>query len=132
MLSRDSDTWTQKIQTSHVLLVGVEHVSRSSQDTAGISPRERAIVAALAKRLGAKVQYREGNLLELMHATEEREVPVLAAEVRTDSPYVKGVSLSTPYGEVDGVKRCIVVAPGQNKLLAAVNDVIASSGKRGG
>lgn len=126
---RGTDSWTEKIKASHVLTVGVERIPRNDHDNTAISPRERAVVQALANRLGAKVQYREGNVLKLLHSLEEREYPVLCSQIRADSPYVGGVALSRPYGEVDGAKRCIAVAPGQDHLLQLVDEIIVTDGK---
>lgn len=130
-LPRDTDNWTAQIQAARTLEVGVVQ-EPGEAGTRGISAQEAAIVEKLAKRLGANVRWREGNLLELMHALEEREIPLVAAEVRVDSPYAQTVGMSRPYGEKDKTKRCIAVAPGQNRLLLMLDTIIADSEKADG
>jgi hypothetical protein len=122
-LPRDTDEgWTEKIRASGILEVGTA--------TETVAPRERELVQALAKQLGARVQWRKGNALELMHALEKRELPVVAAEVRADSPFSKSVGMSRPYGEKDDSKRCLAVAPGQNRLLLMVDKIIIAQERR--
>ncbi|HEX8551149.1 MAG TPA: transporter substrate-binding domain-containing protein [Abditibacteriaceae bacterium] len=118
-LPRDCDSWTPRIQAARVMEVGI---ALGEGDVA--RTREKEIIEAVAKKLGVKVQWREGQALELMHELEERKLPLVAASVRIDSPFADKVGLSQPYYESGETKLCLAVAPGENKLLLLVDKEI--------
>ena len=130
-LPRDTNNWSERVRSSHILEVGVVRVP-GTEHKLTVSSQEVKLIQALADKLGAKVRWREGNLFELMHLLEEREIPVVAAQIRIDSPYASIVGLSRPYGTVDNVQRCIAIAPGQNRLLLTLDKILANSEKSGG
>ena len=121
-LPRDCDGSTMRIRQSKVFEVG----TASEQNTAAYRA-EKQIVERVAAQLGATVRWREGNALDLMHRLEKRELPLVVASVRDDSPYATGVGMSKPFLEEGETRLCIAVAPGENELLLLVDQTIAAS-----
>jgi hypothetical protein len=132
-LPRDQDGWTEKIQSSRVLIVGTTENRGKPAETA-IEKRERAIIERLAKRLNARIEWKGGNVHELLQDLEERKLPLVAASLPADSPFAANIGFTTPYcrkGPGDS-NYCLAVAPGENRLLYTVDQIIAEQEKEGG
>ena len=130
-LPRDQYGWTERIRESGVLTVGV---SQDSAAPAALEERERRLVEKVARRLNARVEWRRGNAHALMQDLEERNLPLVAAAVPSDSPFARRIVLSQPYLKYGPRHKdyCLAVAPGENRLLLLVDQVIAQERREEG
>lgn len=123
-LPRDQKGSTDKIRAGRVLVVGI---SREKSEPSEMQKREQLIVKKVAQRLGAKVKWQPGNAHQLLLDLEEVKLPIVAASITSDSPFAERVGLSQPFLK-DGPNHkdyCLAVAPGENKLLLLVDQIIA-------
>jgi hypothetical protein len=129
-LPRDPHGATEHIQRTQVLTVGVSGDGASSTV---LEQRERRLVETVARRLGARVAWRRGNVHALLEDLETRKLPLVAASIPAGSPFAGRVGLSQPY-RTDGPRGadyCLAVAPGENRLLLLVDQIIAEERGRG-
>ena len=125
-LPRDQDGWTERVRQSGVLTVGVSHEGEEAPE--GLEAHEKRLVEAVAERLGARrVEWRRGNAHQLLEDLEKRGLPLVAATLPSDSPFSQKVGMSQPYLKKGpgGKDYCLAVAPGENRLLLLVDQVIA-------
>ncbi len=128
-LPRDQHGATARIREKGVLVVGV---SRESDKPSSLEERERQLVKKVARRLGARVQWRQGNAHALLEDLAELKLSLVAATLPCDSPFAERIGLSQPYLK-DGPRHkdyCLAVAPGENRLLLLVDQVIAEERRR--
>ncbi len=114
-LPRDQHGATARIQESKVLVAGI---SRESDKPSFLEEREKRPVEEMARRLGARVEWRNGNAHALFQDLEELKVPLVAAVLLSDSPFADRIGLSQPYLK-DGPGHkdyCLAVAPGENYM----------------
>ncbi len=126
-LPRDQQGWTAKVEKSGVLLVGGPARDGQAAPTP-LEERETRLVEAVARRLGVRVEWRRGNVHELLEALEKRRLPLVAAALPSDSPFAATVGFSRPYVRHYGPESkdyCLAVAPGENRLLLLVDEVVA-------
>jgi hypothetical protein len=124
-LPRDQHGATARIQESKVLVAGI---SRESDKPSSLEEREKRLVEEVARRLGARVEWRSGNAHALLQDLEKLKLPLVAATLPSDSPFADRIGLSQPYLK-DGPGHkdyCLAVAPGENHLLLLVDQVIAA------
>jgi hypothetical protein len=123
-LPRDAQKSTDTIRQSKVLVVGL---SSSVKELAAVSTREKSLVQKVAQRLGARVQWKQDNAHTLLQELEEVKLPMVAATLPSDSPFAASVGLSQPYWKKGPNDKdyCLAVAPGENRLLLLVDQVIA-------
>ncbi len=129
-LPRDQHGATERIREKGVLVVGV---SRGDKPSA-LQGREKRLIEKIARRLGARVQWRPGNAHQLLQDLEELKLPIVAAAIPSDSPFSAGVGMSQPYLK-DGPQHkdyCLAVAPGENRLLFLIDQIIAEEEREGG
>ncbi len=129
-LPRDQHGATERIRQKRVLVVGV---SRGEEPSA-LQTQEKRLVEKIAQRLGARVQWRPGNAHQLLQDLEELKLPIVAAEISSDSPFGEDVGLSQPYMK-DGPHHkdyCLAVAPGENHLLFLIDRIILEEQKESG
>jgi hypothetical protein len=128
-LPRDQHGATARIQQSKVLVAGI---SRESDKPSSLENREKRLVEEVGRRLGARVEWRSGNAHALLQDLEELKLPLVAATLPSDSPFADRIGLSQPYVK-DGPRHkdyCLAVAPGENRLLLLVDQVIAEDRRR--
>jgi hypothetical protein len=126
-LPRDQHGATSRIQESRVLTVGIPAEQEDSQ----VVRREREILQKVAQRLGARIEYKKGNAHQLLQDLENLKYPIVAAALPSDSPFSQSVGMSQPYWK-NGPERkdyCIAVAPGENRLLFIVDQIILEENK---
>lgn len=129
-LPRDPDKWSERVRTSGVLPVGIAQTGNAQAEDgpefARIGRRERRIAEAVARHLGARVEWREGSALPLLARLQERQLPLVLGLVPEKTPYKKEVALSRPYisSGPGNAAYCVAVAPGENSLLLLVDRVI--------
>ena len=122
-LPRDQAGWTAQIQRERVLVVGV---SRSETQDNAVATQEKKIVVQLAKRLGARVQWRDGNAHSLLEDLEQQRLPIVAAQLPSNLPFNGKLGFSKPFyrRESDKIEYSIAVAPGENRLLLLLDQII--------
>jgi membrane-bound lytic murein transglycosylase MltF len=128
-LPRDPEGTLERVRGG-VLRAGVSEHPPWTERAPG-SPRgiEAELVGAFAQRLGARVQWVWGSEQPLLEALERRDLDVVVAGLKRDSPWAKRVGLTKPYverarirtrdGESESVieEHVIAVAPGENGFL---------------
>lgn len=126
---RDQHGATNRIQQSGILIVGV---SRESGNNTSQKDREAHLVEKVAARLGVRIEWRAGNAHQLLQDLEELKLPLVAATVPCDSPFADRIGLSKPYlkDETRNEEYCLAVAPGENRLLLLVDEIIAEEESR--
>lgn len=134
-LPRDAHGWTDEIRRSGVLTVGTgpEEGKDASAGVTTLTQHEQKLVEDLARRLNARLEWKRGNIHTLLQALEEREIPLVAAHLPSDTPFAQKVGLSRPYVKKgpEGKDYCLAVAPGENRLLLRVDEVIIDQEKGG-
>lgn len=128
-LPRDQHGATERIRQSKVLTVGASH---QSARLTPLEKHEKQLVEKIARRLGARVEWRAGNAHGLLQALEGLKLPLVAATLSCDSPFRARLGMSQPYLK-DGPQHrdyCLAVAPGENSLLLVVDQVIAEERQR--
>ena len=115
--------WTSQIQREQVLVVGVSQAEKQDQ---AVATQEKKIIAQLANRLGARVKWREGNAHTLLNDLEARRIPLVAAQLPSDSPFAEKLGFSKPFYKraTDNIEYSIAVAPGENRLLLLLDQII--------
>jgi hypothetical protein len=129
-LPRDQHGTTDRVRRSGVLHVGVPGPGETVR---GVEDREKRLVERVAQRLGVRVEWRRGNVHTLLEDLEEVRLPLVAAALPSDSPFAARIGLSRPYLK-NGPRRkdyCLAVAPGENRLLLLVDQVIADAQRDG-
>lgn len=128
-LPRDQKGWTSQIQRTRVLDIGV---AAPEKDDKPIAQAEKKLVAQIAARLGATVKWREGNAHSLLDDAEARRLPIVVAQLPRDSPFAQKLGFSQSFytRESDNTEYSIAVAPGENRLLLIIDQIIAEN-KRG-
>ncbi len=123
-LPRDQSGWTARIQRKGVLVVGF---SRPLQNDEAVFQREKQVLQKLAKRLGARLELREGNAHTLLDELQKREIAVVMAQIPSESPFAEKLGFSQPFykRESDDIEYSIAVAPGENRLLLMLDKIIA-------
>jgi hypothetical protein len=126
-LPRDQHGATERIRQSRVLTVGVP----TDENDSPVARREREVLQKIATRLGATIEYKKGDSHQLLQDLENLKYPIVAASLPSDSPFAQSVGMSQPYWK-NGPERkdyCLAVAPGENRLLFIVDQVILEEQK---
>lgn len=126
-LPRDQSGWTSQIQREGVLVVGF---SRPLQKDEAVFQREKQVLQKLAKRLGARLELREGNAHTLLDELQKRQLAVVMAQIPSESPFAEKLGFSQPFykrddGQNNDIEYSIAVAPGENRLLLMLDKIIA-------
>ena len=128
-LPRDQHGASTRIRQRAVLTVGASH---ESAQLTPLEKREKRLVEKIARRLGARIEWRTGNAHQLLQDLKELKLPLVAAALPCDSPFSARLGMSQPYLK-DGPRHqdyCLAVAPGENQLLLLVDQVIAEETQR--
>ena len=124
---RDSAGALERIERERVVRVGVvEHppwVRLDGPRPAGLEPQ---LVEGWAAGLGARVEYRAGDLDALAKALHRRELDVLVAGLEAKTPYAAKTALSQAYVTVTGPdgakeKHVMAVTQGESALLLSLD-----------
>jgi hypothetical protein len=129
-LPRDQHDATTQARAARRLVVGVPAAAAALDPE--VQARERALVEEVGRRLGARVEWRQGDVHELLARLEEWELPMVAGAITARTPYAAHVGLSTPFWKdgPGGRDYVLAVAPGENELLLLVDRVIAEDAAR--
>lgn len=125
---RDQSGTVQRVSKTRVLAVGVSDESGDAPHRA-LQAREKVLVQRLAKKLGARVEWRRGNVHTLLEELEENKIALVAATLPADSPFAERVAMTKPYQENGPDKKsyALAVAPGENALLLLADKIIAQT-----
>lgn len=88
---------------------------------------EAMLVADWAGRLGARVSWVPGNLEDLVEALDHRDIDVLIAGLRRNTPYQSKLGLTQPYFTTDQ-DHVIAVSAGENAFLLALDRYLGGLG----
>lgn len=123
-MPRDQRGATGRIQQSGEIIVGV---SREINNNTSQEEREKQLVQKVAARLSARIVWRAGNAQQLLQDLADSKLPLVAATVPCDSPFAGHIGLSKPYfkDKTRDQNYCLAVAPGENRLLLLVDQIIA-------
>jgi polar amino acid transport system substrate-binding protein len=117
-----------------VLRAGVvDHPPWIVVDDHTITGTEAQLIEDWAAALGARVEWRAGDLDELVQALHRREIDVLAAGLHQKTPYAPQLALTQPYAEstdANGKTQRVVLAvtPGESALLFNLDQFLAALG----
>jgi polar amino acid transport system substrate-binding protein len=115
-----------------VLRAGVvDHPPWTVVDNHTITGTEAHLLEEWASQLGARVEWRAGDLDELVEALHRREIDVLAAGLHQKTPYAPQLALTQPYAEstdAHGKTQRVVLAvtPGESALLFNLDQFLAA------
>jgi polar amino acid transport system substrate-binding protein len=121
-----------------VLRVGVvEHPPWIIVDDGAVSGSEAQLIERWAAQLAARVEWRPGDIDQLVDALHRREIDVLAGGLGQKTPYAHRLALTQPYADVEdphGKKQRLVLAvtPGESALLLELDRFLSSDSVRTG
>jgi hypothetical protein len=130
-LPRDQHGATARIRESGEIVVGV---SAEGFVSAEMEAREKMLVEKVGARLNARIVWRKGNAHHLLQDLAELKLALVAASIPCDSPFADRVGMSQPYFKDltnDETDYCLAVAPGENRLLLLVDQILAEELSRG-
>jgi hypothetical protein len=97
--------------------------------------KDRPIVERLARSLGARLVYVEGDAHALFEDLKRGHLHLVIGGVPESTPFAKELGLSKPVGPLHGARededRVIAVRPGENAFLLRVNEVIEAAKAEG-
>lgn len=120
-MPRDPEDSLERITRTGVLRAGI--TARPPFTTEAGGP-EAEVIAAFARSLGAAVEWRRGSESELFESLEKFELDVVVAGLTEDNPWAPKLGFSRPYVEAAGSKHVVAAAPGENRLLLALERVL--------
>ena len=128
---RDSHGALERVRDGVVRVGVVEHPPWTVIDDGVVSGIEPQLLEAWASRLGARVEWRAGDLDELAEALHRRELDVLAGGLHQNTPYATKLALTQPYAESQDPHRktrrlVLAVTPGESALLFALDQFVAA------
>ena len=130
---RDSDGALDRVRGGVLRAGVVDHPPWTVVDDDHVTGVEAQLLESWASRLGARVEWRPGDLDELVEALHAREIDVLAAGLHQTTPYAPKLALTQPHAEADdgrGELRRFVLAvtPGESALLLNLDRFLAARG----
>lgn len=85
---------------------------------------EAEVVSRFAESLGARVEWRQGSESALFEALERFELDVVIGGLTADNPAGPSLGLTRPYVEHDDKQHVMAAAPGENRLLVALEHAV--------
>ncbi|HEX8310338.1 MAG TPA: transporter substrate-binding domain-containing protein [Chthoniobacteraceae bacterium] len=128
---RDAAGTLKRGRVGGELRVGaVEHapwVRWEGEHASGIEPE---LIDAWARQIGANVRWRRGAVAELAGALHRREIDVLIAGFKDDTPHASEIALTQPYVKTHDLRgkkesHVLAVMPGENALLLSLDRFLA-------
>ena len=128
---RDSNGALDRVRGGVLRAGVVDHPPWTVVDNHTITGTEAHLLEDWASQLGARVEWRAGDLDELVDALHHREIDVLAAGLHQKTPYAAQLALTQPYAEsTDGrgnTQRIVLaVTPGESALLFNLDQFLAA------
>lgn len=129
-IPRDSNGALSRVRGGVLRAGVVEHPPWTVIDDFAVSGIEARLIEDWASQLGARVEWRAGDLDALAHALHRREVDVLAAGLHQDTPYASKLALTQPYTEAEAAsgktqRFVLAVTPGESALLFNLDQFLA-------
>jgi hypothetical protein len=119
-LPRDPEETLEKVRGQE-LRVGVLKFGENAE-------KDRPVVERLARRLGSKPVYVEGDAHALFEDLKRGGLHLVIGGVPESTPFKKELGLSKPVGPLlrahEDQKRVLAVRPGENAFLLRVNQAI--------
>lgn len=125
-MPRDPNRSVDRIQQTAVLRAGFTErapwVMRGSDG--GAEGPEAELVERFAASLGARAEWRQGSESELFEALERFELDIVIGGLTADNPAAPALGVTRPYVERGDKQHVMAVAPGENRLLVALERVL--------
>lgn len=130
-IPRDTAGALQRVRGGTLRVGAIAHPPWVVISDDGVTGREVELITAWAAELGARVEWRPGDLDALVDALHRREIDVLAGGLTATTPYAPRLALTQPYATdrtADGERQDLVLAvtPGESALLFALDQFLAS------
>ena len=133
-LPRDPESTLERVRGGTLrvgFVVDTPWVTAVGQGAGGV---EGALVAELARGLGARVSWTHGSETPLLTALHDGELDLVIAGLTSESPWAAKASFTRPYyvdtttvnGELAEVPHVVAVPPGENAWQVHVERVIES------
>ena len=125
-IPHDPENSLDRIRQSGILRAGFTvHEPWVTADGSGApGGPEAEIVSRFADSLGARVEWRQGSESELFEALERFELDIVIGGLTADNPAGPALGLTRGYVEHDGKQHVIASAPGENRLLVALERAV--------
>jgi polar amino acid transport system substrate-binding protein len=125
-IPHDPEDSLERIRASGILRAGFTvHEPWVTGDATGApGGPEIDLVSTFARSLGARVEWRQGSESELFEALERFELDVVVGGLTADNPAGPALALTRPYVEHDTKQHVIASAPGENRLLVALERAV--------
>lgn len=125
-IPHDPEDSLERIRESGVLRAGFTvHEPWVTADGAGVpAGPEVDVVSQLAASLGARVEWRQGSESELFEDLERFALDVVVGGLTADNPAGPSLGLTRGYVEHDNRQHVIAAAPGENRLLLALERAV--------
>jgi polar amino acid transport system substrate-binding protein len=130
---RDSHGALDRVRGGVLRAGVVDHPPWTVVDDHTITGTEAQLVEDWAGQLGARVEWRAGDLDELAQALHRREIDLLAAGLHQKTPYASQLALTQPYAESTDAhgetqRFVLAVTPGESALLFNLDQFLAARG----
>jgi ABC-type amino acid transport substrate-binding protein len=127
---RDSHGALDRVRGGVLRAGVVDHPPWTVVDDHTVTGTEAQLLEDWAAQLGARVEWRAGDLDELVEALHRREVDVLAAGLHQNTPYAPQLALTQPYAESTDARGktqrvVLAVTPGESALLFNLDQFLA-------
>lgn len=127
-LPRDPNKSVDRIRQTAVLRAGfTEHAPWVTRAEGGRAEGPEAeLVERFAESLGARAEWRHGSESQLFDALEQFELDIVVGGLTADNPSAPRLGVTRPYVERDDKQHVMAVAPGENRLLVALERVLGA------
>lgn len=130
-LPRDPEGTSKRLSSSHELRVGASEGASRDNSAGGPQGTEGDLVRRFAASKGARIQWVHGSETVLAQALEEHRLDLVIGGFEKKTPWSSTVGLSQPYTtDGTGKKRVLLVAPGENGFLLALDRFLAGDMRR--
>lgn len=125
-IPHDPEDSLDRIRQTGVLRAGftVREPWVTAAGTGAPAGPEAEVVLRFANSLGARVDWRQGSESELFEALEHFELDVVIGGLTADNPAGPSLGLTRPYVERDQKQHVMAAAPGENRLLVALERAV--------
>jgi polar amino acid transport system substrate-binding protein len=122
-LPRDPEKTSNRIASTHELRVGISDsppwTLARGEPPGGVEPD---LVRGFARQMGAQVLWRRGSESSLVHSLEEHELDLVTGGFDKKTQWSSKAGVSQPFAkDADGKQHVILVAPGENGLVLALD-----------
>jgi polar amino acid transport system substrate-binding protein len=130
-IPRDSSGARDRVRGGILRAGVVHHPPWTVVEDHTITGMEAHLLEGWASQLGARVEWRAGDLDALVEALHRREIDVLAAGLQQNTPYAAQLALTQPHTDAEDAvgktqRFVLAVTPGESALLFDLDRFLAS------